>query len=366
MQKIRKGGLVSVVLPAFNASRHIRECLESVLSQTYSFIEIIVVDDGSTDETSRIVLDFAARDARVRLIRQNNEGVGAARNVAIRAAVGRYVAPIDADDVWFPEKLEMQVARIEELGPNTGMVYCWSRRINSHGRITGYGRPHTVEGSALRAMLLRNILGNASVPLFRASALQIVGLYLSRAEQHGGQGFEDWDLSLRIAEQFEIGVVPRFLVDYRQRAEAISTNAVAMSASFECVMQAVQVRNPHIPAREFRWSRGHFYYYMTRRSFVWNRFRPCVDCLTKAVLADPLLLLNLQTYRMLSRITLEILRPEGFLLTDEHGSRIRHLNRNAGAKRRQPSGPPVGQRIYCRVQLKRWSGVLSKIDTSVG
>ena len=102
--------LVSVIIPAFNAAEHIRQTLNSVLAQTYQAIEVIVVDDGSADATGAIVEEFVKKDARFQLVRQSNAGVGAARNTAIRKARGKYIAPLDADDFWFPEKLEKQVA----------------------------------------------------------------------------------------------------------------------------------------------------------------------------------------------------------------------------------------------------------------
>jgi glycosyltransferase involved in cell wall biosynthesis len=102
-----------------------------VLAQTYQEIEIIVVDDGSSDATSAIVEEFVARDARFHLIRQRNAGVGAARNTAIRKARGKYIAPLDADDFWFPEKLEKQVACMEQSGHRTGLVYCRTKRRNA-------------------------------------------------------------------------------------------------------------------------------------------------------------------------------------------------------------------------------------------
>ena len=131
-------------------------------------------------------------------------------------ARGKYIAPLDADDFWFPEKLEKQVACMEQYGIETGLVYCWSTLIDEHGDFFSNGLPQTVEGRLRHALILRNVVGCASVPLFRASALEQVGLYLTRAEQAGAQGCEDWDLSLRIAEIFSIRVVPESLVAYRQ------------------------------------------------------------------------------------------------------------------------------------------------------
>jgi glycosyltransferase involved in cell wall biosynthesis len=113
--------LVSVIIPAFDAADHISQALNSALSQTYEAIEVIVVDDGSSDATSSIVEEFVRRDTRVRLIRQNNAGVGAARNTAIEESRGEYIAPLDADDFWFPQKLEKQVACMERCS-ETGLV----------------------------------------------------------------------------------------------------------------------------------------------------------------------------------------------------------------------------------------------------
>jgi glycosyltransferase involved in cell wall biosynthesis len=200
--------LVSIIIPAFNAAANIRQTLNSVLAQTYQAIEVIVVDDGSSDATAAIVEEFVARDARFQLVRQSNAGVGAARNAAIRKARGKYVAPLDADDLWFPEKLEKQVVRMEQCGDETGLVYCSSALIDKQGLLLEMGYPNPLEGRLRHAMVLKNLLGNASVPLFRAAALEKVGLYLTRTEQEGGEGCEDWDLALRIAESFSVRVVP--------------------------------------------------------------------------------------------------------------------------------------------------------------
>lgn len=350
------GGVVSVILPAYNEAQYIREALQSVLDQTYPFIEVIVVDDGSTDGTSRVVEEFTRCDTRVRLIRQENKGVGDARNTAIMHASGAYIAPIDADDRWNPDKLEKQVACIESRGIDTGLVYCWYRSINSDGKVLGYSQPHDVEGRAARAMLLRNLMGNASVPLFRATALQSVGLYLSRTEQGGAQGFEDWDLGLRVSEKFDVGVVRDYLVDYRQTPNCMSTNARSMASSFTVVIRRARKRNPHVPRHEFRWSTGNFYYYMTRRSFAWYRYGACVECLARAILADPLHLLNINTYRMVGRSLLHALSG-GRLV---HTRRMQTTNGNPIAARKTISDSPVGQRTFGRIQSKRWSAVLAE------
>jgi glycosyltransferase involved in cell wall biosynthesis len=117
MVDMRTVPLVSVTIPAYNAAPYIRQTLESVLFQTYRNLEVIVVDDGSQDETGRIVEYAAKNDDRVILLRQPNQGVAEARNAAIKKSRGEYIAPIDADDLWHPEKIERQVQCILQAGP---------------------------------------------------------------------------------------------------------------------------------------------------------------------------------------------------------------------------------------------------------
>jgi glycosyltransferase involved in cell wall biosynthesis len=100
--------LVSVIVPAFNAATTLAEALGSALAQTYKNIEILVVDDGSTDATAAIAREFAAADGRVSLVRRSNGGIAAARNSGIAVSKGAYIAPLDADDLWHPTKIEKQ------------------------------------------------------------------------------------------------------------------------------------------------------------------------------------------------------------------------------------------------------------------
>src|SRR6516164_8521621 len=148
--------LVSVVIPAFNAATNIRQTLKSVLAQTYQEFEVIVVDDGSSDATSAVVEKFVTKDARFQLVRRSNAGVGAARNTAIRKARGKYIAPLDADDYWFPEKLQKQVACAEQRGNETGLVYCWYAVLDEHGRLSNG---------------LRQLKVACATPLFNATSL---------------------------------------------------------------------------------------------------------------------------------------------------------------------------------------------------
>jgi len=345
--------LVSVVIPAFNAAENIGQTLDSVLAQTYSKIEVIVVDDGSSDATSAVVKEFAARDARIQLLEQRNAGAGAARNTAIRKARGKYIAPLDADDFWFPEKLEKQVARLEQCGRETGLVYCWSMSINQRGELFD-DCSHTVEGRLRRALILRNIVGNGSVPLLPASTLEKVGLYLTRAEQGGVQGCEDWDLYLRIAEHFDVRVVPEYLMAYRKAGSSMSANAETMATSFGVVMRRARKRNSDLRSSLFRWSAGSFYLYLVENSYLWGHYHQCLRFLQEAVRADPALLLRTSIYKTSIRTLIKTM-----VKNSTRDSPVWPVDgKRDGPSTEKKKRPFISNQIFDNIERRRWSAAL--------
>jgi glycosyltransferase involved in cell wall biosynthesis len=340
--------LVSVVIPAFNAASDIRQTLDSVLAQTYPEIEVIVVDDGSADDTSAIVANFVRKDPRFKLLRQTNAGVGAARNAAIGAARGKYIAPLDADDLWFPEKLEKQVACMEQSGDGTGLVYCWSTLADRHGELVDNVSTSTLEGRLRHALVLINVLGNASVPLFRLAALEKVGLYLTRAEQGGAQGCEDWDLALRVAEVSTVRVVPEYLVTYRQNGSSMSVNAKSMAASYAIIMRRARQRNCDLPSATFRWSAGYFYLYLAYQCQACGRYSECLSFLEEAVRANPVLWLKAGIYKRSIEAALKIITGS---TVETKGAGDFHSNK----KERRSSVLNTPFRYF---ELARWSAAL--------
>lgn len=342
--------MVSAILPVFNGRLFLRATLESVVGQTLREIEVLVVDDGSDDESPAIVEEFAKRDPRVRLIRQTNAGVGAARNTAIREARGRYIAPVDADDTWLPEKLERQVALMEARGPRLGFVYCWSILIDERDQIVGCGNPYAVEGLLPRALLVRNFVQNASVPLFRAEALVAVGGYLTRAEQGGVQGCEDWDLSLRIAERYDVAGVPEALVRYRQVESSLSQRSDHMDRSFAFFLDRARARNRRFAGHLFRWSRARFHVYLMARSYRQGHYVTTIGRVAAAFASDPAMLLNTDLHKTLARSVVRGLlrrgRPQPRRPPAEGGSAA--TSRTAGFLKTQ----------FNRIQERRWRAIL--------
>lgn len=290
--------LVSVIIPAYNAEFFIRHTLRSVLSQSYRNIEVLVADDGSEDATPYIVEEFVEKDRRVKLLRQKNRGVAAARNLAISGAAGKFIAPLDADDVWFPIKLAKQVQRFQQAPPETGLVYTWSAAISERGRLLGGCANWNVEGHALIPLIYRNFIGNASVPLIRTECLERVGGYNDRLIADNAQGCEDWDITLRIAEHYRFAVVPEFLVGYRQIDGSMSANVETMARSYDRIIDAIRARHPEISAEVFRWSAGYFYLYLTGKAYLSGNAPAAIKWLNRAIAHDPGLLSAPVIYRL--------------------------------------------------------------------
>ena len=223
--------LISVIIPAHNVEHFIGRTLASILNQTYRTLEIIVVDDGSTDQTPEIVGAMAKQDQRVRLIRTENLGVSAARNTAISNARGALIAPIDADDIWHPEKLARQVAVLRASSPNVGVVYCWSVGIDEHDRIIlPTWNNSTAVGTVLRSIIVSGIAGNGSTPLIRRKYISAVGGYDVNLVL-----CEDWKFYTALAGVCDFAVVPEYLTGYRFREESASMDVLSMEMAIDKV-----------------------------------------------------------------------------------------------------------------------------------
>jgi len=206
--------LVTVVIAAWNAGRFIGRTLSSVRAQTLQDFEVIVVDDGSTDDTPAIVEAFAAADPRFRLVRQPNARVAAARNRGLTEARGRFLAPLDADDLWEPEYLERLVGALEAAGPQAVFAFARSVWIDAEDRLLPQSPIRFPRRLGYRGLLLRNLPGNASCAVYRTEAVRAVGGYdLGIVERHNTT--EDWLLTLQLACRGEVVPVNAFLVRYR-------------------------------------------------------------------------------------------------------------------------------------------------------
>ncbi|HYL72966.1 MAG TPA: glycosyltransferase [Bryobacteraceae bacterium] len=230
------------MLAAYNAERHIAETLESIRSQIYGDLEVIVVDDGSTDCTAELV----AKHPEIRYLRQPNRGQPAARNTGIRAALGDYIAFVDADDLWLPSKLEKQASYLARH-PEAAWVYSDAIAFDSKTgrticRVGGRIKLH--EGSVLRPLLLGCFIPSPT-PVIRRDVLEEAGLFDESDERRIG---EDWNMWLRIAEKYPVAFINEPLALVRVHDENM-TRTTNVHQAYECkrtIVEDAVTRNPEL------------------------------------------------------------------------------------------------------------------------
>ena len=255
---------ISVVIPTYNAAATVAEAVRSVLAQTRPADEVIVVDDGSTDETASALAAFGPP---VRVIRQANGGVSSARNRGVGEATGVVIAFLDADDFWHPRKLERQVP-VLLADPALGLLgtgtFAWPGAVPTLAEPLPPARP-----VALTDLVVRNAFAASSV-VARADVLRAAGEFDTRQ-----QGTEDYDLWLRVAQFAAVANLPTPLTGYRvATAGSLSKNAARMEAGMRLILgklaaAGVFAGKPRLRARVW----GYFHYscgYMHSQARDWS------------------------------------------------------------------------------------------------
>lgn len=278
---------VSVFIPAYNAAGFIERTLESLRAQTYPHFEAIIVDDGSTDATAAVVRSTVENDPRFRLIRQPNGGVAAARNRAIAEARGRYLANLDADDMWRPTFLERTIAALEAAGPDAVFAFAKSHWVDAHDRLLpqiDQVLPSTV---GYRELLIRNPVGNGSAALMRTSVVREIGGYDASLVRDYGQT-EDWQLLLQLSWRGKIAVVEEPLVLYRILPQS-SSHALERSAGAALeVIRRCQANGPPLRRRDYWTARSLTLLWLARRAVRLGRSNLAILLAARAYFANPL------------------------------------------------------------------------------
>ena len=208
--------LVSVVIPTYNTpAAFLREAIDSALGQSYRPLEVVVVDDGSTDDMEWVP---EAYGGRLTYLRKSNGGPASARNAGIRRAAGDYLAFLDADDCWEPEKVALQMPLFERA-PDVGLVYARIAKVNEQGA----SLPSSPTGPLYAGRIFHQLFMNNFIPactvMVRRRCMDDVGLF---DETPALISVEDYDLWLRLAERYDAAYVDRPLARYRVRSGSVS------------------------------------------------------------------------------------------------------------------------------------------------
>jgi glycosyltransferase involved in cell wall biosynthesis len=230
---------MSVIVPTYNAERTIRETITSVLQQTFSDFELIVINDGSTDRTLELL--NTVKDPRVKTFSYPNGGVPVARNHGLSHATGEFITFLDADDLWTPDKLELQLATLQQH-PEAGVVYSWAYYMDEEGESFHAENPIFFEGNVYAELLVRDFIVSGSNCLIRRQAIESVGEF-----DPSIPGADDWDYWIRLALHWPFVVVPKLQIFYRQSSGSVSSKVEAMEKNnLRVIEKGFQAAPPEI------------------------------------------------------------------------------------------------------------------------
>jgi len=271
---------ISVVIPSFNTGQYLKEAIESVFTQSFQDYELIVVDDGSTDNTKEICEKYKDR---LIYIYQENKGPASARNTGIRYAQGKFIALLDADDMFLPNKLERQIQAFEE-NPEIDCCYTQCYFCNENGVVYDtFLKNHRCPDDPLRYFVSVIFPATSSAIMVRKKCLFEIGLYDENLER-----CEDYDLEIRLASNCRFWYIDEPLVKIRHHSSNMSRSASPLLD--HKLMIKVWQKNDHILSKlncKYRWWLAKEYYGLGRQYFHMNCYKLARDNFRKAIKEDP-------------------------------------------------------------------------------
>jgi glycosyltransferase involved in cell wall biosynthesis len=275
---------VSVIIPTYNRAHLLSRAIKSVLNQTFQGFEIIIVDDASTDDTDKLVASF--HDSRIRYIRHEKKyGGGAARNSAIKQAQGDYIAFLDSDDEWLPEKLEKQMKFFENAPTTLGLVSTGALDIRENIPYQKY--IPMFRGNLAQRILIDNCVGINGIVLVRKECFSKAGLFDENLRVS-----EDWDLWIRIAQHYDVDFTPEILLRYYPQADSMIMHHADGVEAHRKIFKKYHHLFKTLP-RPYRAAR----YYHEGFFYWWKReLRACCINFIKAVFLNPWLVFSLISY----------------------------------------------------------------------
>lgn len=262
----------SIVVPAYNAAKTLPETIEALLTQTYDNFEIVIVDDGSTDETIEISNRYARRE-NIRVVHQRNRGLAGARNSGIHAATGAFIGFCDADDLWEPEKLARHVAHLRAT-PSVGLSYSGSALIDDADAPIGQSQTPRLSGVTPTHVFKRNPIGNGSAVVVRREVFEDIA-YRPKHEQERDWYFdetfrqsEDIECWTRIAltTAWEFEGIKGLLTRYRINPDGLSASTEKQLLAWEQMVTKLTPLNPAFFAQHAHVARAYQQRYLCRRA----------------------------------------------------------------------------------------------------
>jgi glycosyltransferase involved in cell wall biosynthesis len=232
------------------------------------------------------VESYAEKDRRIRLLSQSNAGVAHARNSGAAVTDAEFLAFVDADDLWAPSKIALQLRALQEGGASAGLAYCWFAHIDEDGRVFSLYNQPDADGRVLQRMCRKNFVGNGSSMLVRRSAFERAGQFDPSLRARHAQGCEDLLMCLRIAESYEFRVVPQHLVGYRMTNDNMSSDVMQMLRSCEIVLAEFREKYPQFGG-DLDAHLVDMIHWLAVRALIGGRFVAACGLLKKMFVRDP-------------------------------------------------------------------------------
>jgi glycosyltransferase involved in cell wall biosynthesis len=311
---------VSVIIPVYGVEQYIAATVKSVLEQTYKSFELLIIDDGSPDKSIEVCQQFT--DPRIKIIRQQNRGLAGARNTGIRHAQGDYLAFLDADDLWLPEKLEKHVEHLEN-SPAVGVSFSRSAFIDEAGNPLGIYQMPKLTGLTPGYVLCRNPISNGSTPVIRREVFEAIrfqdNLYGTVEDFYFDDNFihqEDIECWIRIAIQtdWQIEGIPEALTLYRVNSGGMSAKLLKNIEYWERMIEKTRTYGPEVVAKWENPARAYQLRYLARRAVTLKDSSVAIQLLHRALATHWRILLEepRRTLLTLSAAYLLRLLPEPF------------------------------------------------------
>jgi glycosyltransferase involved in cell wall biosynthesis len=300
---------ISVIIPAYNAERTIRETIESVQRQTFQDFELIVINDGSVDRTLELVQSI--QDERLKIFSYDNGGLPVARNRGISHISGEFIAFLDADDLWTPDKLELQLKALKQH-PEAGVVYSWTcfMDVNEQGEAVSFlpSPQYSFEGNVYAKLLVSDFIHSGSNTLICRQAIASSGEFDPTLKS-----CEDWDYWLRLATHWHFVVVPKYQILYRRTPGAMSSKVEVMKESALMAMEkAYRIAPPELQyLKVFSLTSFHKYcagQYLEHCTDI-SEVRQAQEHLWSAIRLQPKTLLDKVTQKLLIKFLLKRVFP---------------------------------------------------------
>lgn len=253
---------ISVVIPVYNGERTIEETIASVLAQTFTDFELIIINDGSQDNTVEIIQQIIKEtaDPRIKLYSYNNGGLAASRNRGIDKSQGEYISFLDADDLWTKDKLASQYQALQ-AHPQAAVAYSGTDWIDEAGNFLKHSSPPSLSGDIYGVLLLSNIVGSGSNALIKKGVLSITGGF-----DESLKASEDWDFLIRLAAKYQFIRIDTPQILYRQSPNSMSSKlSYQEQETMKVIRKSFRQAPPHLQYLK-RISLSNTYIYLSYKS----------------------------------------------------------------------------------------------------